>query len=62
MLKELRLRANLTQDALAKKVGLKKNTICSYEKGIRTPTVKNLCNLAEALDVTVEQLLDCFKK
>ncbi len=61
-LKEFRLNANLTQEELAKRVGLKKNTICAYEKGKRNPTIKNLSKVANALGVSVEKLLKCFEK
>lgn len=62
MLKDLRIRAHLTQRELADRVGLKKTTICMYEKGERTPTLKTLQKLAHALLVSDEEILRCFKE
>lgn len=61
MLKDLRLKVNLTQRQLADLIGVKRNTICMYEKGTRVPTLRNLQKLAKALSVSDEEILNCFK-
>lgn len=50
-LKEMRLKNHLTQEELAKKVGLTKTSICCYENGTRTPTLDTLIDLANELNV-----------
>lgn len=57
-LKELRVAANLTQDQLAKRIGVSARTIQNYEMGSRKP--KNMdvvTKLAEALNVAPTELV-----
>ena len=49
-IKELREAANLTQDELAKKVGVTKSAIGNYEQNISSPKESVLYNLIDALD------------
>ncbi|ASD87965.1 helix-turn-helix transcriptional regulator [Salmonella enterica subsp. diarizonae] len=56
-IREARSIANMTQDALAKRLKLTKSTISQWESGMTTPNGKNLINLAEALNVSPEWLL-----
>lgn len=56
-IREARRNVHLTQDALAKRIGLTKATISQWESGNTTPNGKNLINLAEALNVSPEWLL-----
>jgi transcriptional regulator with XRE-family HTH domain len=49
--KDLRKRANLTQGALAAKVGVEQPTIARWEKGAQKPALDDLSELAEALGV-----------
>lgn len=46
----------MTQDDLAKKLGLGKGTISNYESGYRTPQESRLFELAEALGVSINDL------
>ncbi len=46
----------LTQDQLAKKVGVRYNSIQNYEGGVLTPKGNRLALLSEALEVTPELL------
>lgn len=55
-LKILRERKNLTQDELAKAVGIAKNTYIGYEKGEREPRLAELKKLARLLGVTLAEL------
>lgn len=52
-----RKKAGLTQEALAKKVHLKKMTIFYYEKGIRVPNAQTLVALANALNCKVDDIV-----
>jgi|AKYZ01.1.fsa_nt_gi Helix-turn-helix. len=56
-LKLLRKARGLTQTQLGEKLGLTKQSIINYEKGLTFPTGKRLNDLITALDVTPEQLL-----
>lgn len=46
----------MTQDDLAKKLGLGKGTISNYESGYRTPQESRLFELAEVLGVSINDL------
>ena len=56
-LKIKRIEADLTQSELAKKVGITKNALSSYETGFRFPRKCILDKLAEALDCKIEELI-----
>jgi putative transcriptional regulator len=55
-LKERRLQKALTQEALADKVGVTRQTIIAIEKAKFVPSVKLALELASALDITLEGL------
>ena len=57
--KELRARFNLTQDDLAKRVGVTRQTIVSLEKGSYTPSLLLAMNIAEEFKLPIEEI---FKK
>ena len=57
--KELRARFNLTQDDLAKRVGVTRQTIVSLEKGSYTPSLLLAINIAEEFKLPIEEI---FKK
>ena len=52
-LKELRKQKNLTQEQLAKIVGINKAGISKIEKGTRNLTIETIIRVAEALGATV---------
>ncbi len=53
VLRQLRERAGLSQEALAAKSGLDRTYISLLERGQRQPTLKTLARLAEALDTSL---------
>ena len=55
-IKELRARYNLTQDDLAKKVGVRRETILFIEKGNYNPSLKLAYEIAKALQTTIDEL------
>ena len=55
-LKEIRLQKALTQEALADKVGVTRQTIIAVEKAKFVPSVKLALELASALDIALEGL------
>ena len=55
-IKELRARHNLTQDDLARKVGVRRETILYMEKGKYNPSLKLAHDVAKALKTTIDDL------
>lgn len=55
-IKELRARYNLTQDDLARKVGVRRQTILALEKGKYNPSLKLAVKIAMAFQTTVDEL------
>jgi len=60
-LEQLRLRAGLTQDQLAEKVGVNRVTISNWENG-QGPRVSLMKPLADALGVTIAEVYDAIQK
>lgn len=56
LLSEVRKSKGLSQDDLAKKIGVSKVSICWYESGDRTPTLDNFLKLADTLDISLDEL------
>lgn len=56
-LKNLRTHAGISQDALAKDCKLDRTFISLLERGERQPTITTIYKVAEALEVTVQQLI-----
>ena len=55
-MKELRARHNLTQEELAKKVGVRRETILFVENGKYAPSLKLAHDLARVLQTTIDDL------
>ena len=55
-IKELRARYGLTQEELARKVGVRRETILFIEKGNYNPSLKLAHNIAETLQTTIDDL------
>ncbi|MHA2031374.1 MAG: helix-turn-helix transcriptional regulator [Candidatus Kariarchaeaceae archaeon] len=55
-IKELRARYNLTQDDLARKVGVRRETILYLEKGKYNPSLKLAFDVAKVLKTTIDKL------
>ena len=56
-----RLLAEMTQQELAARLGVTRQTILSIEKGKYTPSVALALSLAEVFDVSVEKLFQLSK-
>lgn len=57
-----RMKMNLTQDQLGKKLNTKKATISNYETGYRTPQQDDLFEIAHILNVSIDDLFPQRKK
>ena len=55
-IKELRARHNLTQEDLAKKVGVRRETIVFLEKGKYNPSLKLAHDVAKALKTKIDEV------
>ena len=55
-IKELRARYDLTQEDLAKKVGVRRETILFIEKGKYNPSLKLAYIIAKTLETTIDKL------
>ena len=55
-LRTLRRARKLTQRALANRCRVYAETVCVYEKGKRSPTLKTAIRLAAALNVSLDEL------
>lgn len=56
-IKELRQKMNLSQDKLAKELGLAQTTLYNYETGRNDPSVETLIHLADFFNVSVDELI-----
>ena len=52
-----RLSLNMTQEDLAEKLGVSRQTVSKWEKGLSVPDAELLTKLAEVLNVSVSDLL-----
>jgi len=55
-IKEERKKKGMTQKQLGEKIGVKHNTISTYEAGVNAPEQNAIFNIARALDVKVDDL------
>jgi transcriptional regulator with XRE-family HTH domain len=56
-LKDIRVRKNLTQQAVAEYIGSSSVVYSRYERGTRQPSIETLLRLADLFDVTVDYLI-----
>ncbi|MBQ9408527.1 MAG: helix-turn-helix transcriptional regulator [Clostridia bacterium] len=56
-IKEARERAGVTQEELGKKIGVTGVTIMRYEKGLRQPNLQRMVEIANALEISVTDML-----
>lgn len=57
-IKELRARHNLTQEDLAKKVGVRRETILFLESGKYNPSLKLAHDIAVVLEISLDELFN----
>jgi len=55
-LRTFRENKNFSQKEIAEKLGVAKSTYSLYESGNREPSVENIKKIADALDVSVDEL------
>ena len=57
---DLRKKNNLTQEQLAEKVGVSRQTISKWELGESTPDIKQAKNLSEIFEIDINELIGNF--
>jgi transcriptional regulator with XRE-family HTH domain len=57
-IKNLREKKNMTQEALGKKTGVGTTAVSQWETGKSTPRGQRLYEIASALDVSIEELMN----
>lgn len=55
-IKELRLKINITQEELAQKAGVRRETIVFLEQGKYNPSLKLAYDIAKALKTNIDKL------
>ncbi len=55
-IKEFRVKFNMTQEELAKKVGVRRETIVFLEKGKYNPSLKLAYKIAKVFNVRIEDI------
>ena len=55
-IKELRARHDFTQDELARRAGVRRETIVFLEKGKYNPSLQLAYNIAKAFDLRIEEV------
>lgn len=56
-IKKIRLQLGLSQSEFAEKTNIKKKTLQFWEQGRRSPSVKNLMFISQALNLKIEELI-----
>jgi transcriptional regulator with XRE-family HTH domain len=57
-LRRIRVARKLTQEQLGFEVGTNQTLIALYERGVRAPNVYNAAEIADALGVNINELLN----
>ena len=60
-MRELLKNANITQAQLASKLKVKQQTVSAWVNGISKPKITMLPKLAKTLNVTVNDVFNCFR-
>lgn len=55
----IRMKKGISQEELAFRAGLNMNSISTLERGLNNVKIKTLYRIAEALDVKIEEILNC---
>lgn len=57
-LRELRIKNNMSQSELGKKLGVSGQTILNWENGIFEPKINQLIKLADIFDISIDYLVE----
>ncbi len=62
MIKEARIKLGMSQEELARKLGITKNAISNYENGIRVPKWSIALQLSRILKIPLEKIVTDERK
>ncbi|WP_126456846.1 helix-turn-helix domain-containing protein [Sulfuriflexus mobilis] len=62
VLKELRLQKGISQEELADRASLHRTYISQIERGLKSPSLRSLGQIADALEVTLSNLIKKMEK
>ncbi len=62
VLKQKRQEKGITQETVAKQLGLTRNHVSDIERGIHKITIQVFCGYCEILDITPNDLLEVYNK
>lgn len=54
---EIRVENRLSQEEFSKRVGITRNTLSNYERGVRSADITTLCAICDEFDVSIDYLL-----
>lgn len=57
-IRELRKERGWTQQELAERIGLKQKDVCTWENGVRIPTIPSLSKIAKAFGISIFEFWD----
>ena len=60
--KEIRKKKGLTQEELAKQLGIKQSAVAMWETGKSIPNMNHLISLSKLFSMNIEQLAKSFSK
>ena len=61
-LKLARKREDLTQEEVAKKLGVTRMTVTYWESGVANPLLKNLKKVVESYNLSMEELMEYLEE
>ena len=61
-LRDLRIRAGLSQEDFAKRVGVDQSAVCLWERGKTAPMLRRIPKIAAALDCTEYDVLEAVHR
>jgi transcriptional regulator with XRE-family HTH domain len=56
-LKRIRKKRGMSQEALAKRLGISQRSVSHYEENTRYPAIDRIYDIARVLDVPIEELI-----
>ena len=59
-LRQLRRKKGLSQEAVAKELGISRQAVSKWETDLAQPDLDNLKKICEILDISADELLDIF--
>ena len=62
VLKEVRLQKGISQEELADRAGLHRTYISQIERSLKSPSLRSLVQIADALEITLSNLIKKMEK